>query len=208
MTPHWKNKPRVSAFIKFIFFFSFSFLLNQLKIVWLMLNRLMRIELNYQFSENGDTSYFRKKKKNIAKPCNGSEEYLVFLNQPRNEMLGKSRDQDQRNKESLWHFYLLFWLFYCFKISIHLLNIGTIWGFFFPTTAAFYSLVVTRNMLSSCRLLLHVERNTQLWASCTAAMGKGRRRRPPPPSLPLRAVYFWAKPVSTWQPQIRYDWPR
>lgn len=52
----------------------------------------MCVELNYQFSRNGDISIKGKKNKNIAKPCNGSEKYLVFLNQRRNEMQGKSPD--------------------------------------------------------------------------------------------------------------------
>lgn len=62
MTPHWKNKPGVSAFIKSTFFSFFFSLLNQLKIVWLILNRLMCVELNYQFSGNGDISIKEKNK--------------------------------------------------------------------------------------------------------------------------------------------------
>lgn len=88
MTPHLKNKPRVSAFIKFTIVF---LLLNQLKIVWLTLKRLMCVESNYQSSGNGDIS-IKKIYINIAKLFNGSKKYLVFLSQRRNEMLGKSHD--------------------------------------------------------------------------------------------------------------------
>lgn len=60
--------------------------------------------------------------------------------------------------------------------------------FFCPNTATFYSLVVTRNMLSSCRWLLHVERQTRNFEHPGPLPrergGKEDPRLPTRPSLP------------------------
>lgn len=49
------------------------------------------------------------------------------------------------------------------------------------------------------------EKQTQIKGIKCGCPGRGGKVDP---SLPLWAVYFSEEPVSTWQPQIRYDWPR
>lgn len=191
--------------------FLFFFLLNQLKILWLTLNRLLCIELNYQFSRNGDVS-IKEKNKNIAKTkilrewLMGVKNTLFSWTSTGMKCWESLVIKNKGTRKPLA--YLFFVMVVLLLQNIHLFI--KYWNNFFFQPQLHFTL---SSLLGTCwrRAVCFFT-----WGDNHASLsilhrchGKGEAKTaPPPPSLPLRAVYFSAKPVSAWQPQIRYDWPR